>query len=75
VTDDARQLAEEFVVFCDGAEEGGLVEYARRGRVVARLLLEAVDELAAERSARQAFQERAERLEELLLAYGSERAR
>jgi hypothetical protein len=73
VTDDARQRAEAFVEFCDGAEEGGLHEYARRGRAIAALLLEALEQLDAEHSARRAFQERVERLEELLLARGSEK--
>jgi hypothetical protein len=71
---DARQRAEAFVQFCDGMEEAGLGEYARRGRVVADDLLQALQALDAERSARRAIQERAERLEELLLARGSEPA-
>jgi hypothetical protein len=70
VSDDARQWAEEFLAFCDGAEEGGLHEYARRGRAIARLLIEAADHVEAERSARRSFQERVERLEELLLERG-----
>lgn len=52
----AREGALEFALFCDGAEEGGLVDYARRGRNAARALIAALDELAAERSARVAIQ-------------------
>ena len=64
--DDAGRTAREFVVFCDGCEEGGNVEFARRGRVVARLLLDAVDASDAERSARIALQTRCECQQELL---------
>jgi hypothetical protein len=71
---DARERARDFVSFCDGLEQAGLDEYARRGRVVADDLLQALQALDAERSARRAIQERAERLEELLLARGSEQA-
>lgn len=31
---------EGFLAFCDGLEQAGLVEYARRGRVIARELAE-----------------------------------
>ena len=56
----------EFVAFCDGLEEGGLPEYARRARIVARDLLEALDALEAERSVRVALQNRCEAQQELL---------
>jgi hypothetical protein len=72
---DARERAREFVVFCDGAEEAGFADYARRGRSVARDCLDALDMLDAERSARRAIQGRAVRFEELFLAQGSEIAR
>lgn len=67
----ARPHAEAFVAFCDGAEEAGLVEFAQRGRTIARELLDALDMLDAERSARRAMQERCERLEEILFERGS----
>jgi hypothetical protein len=63
---DARRAGRAFVVFCDGAEQGGLVDYARRGRAVARLLLDAIDELEAERSVRVALQERCETQQAIL---------
>ena len=69
---DARQRAGTFVAFCDGAEEAGLVDYAQRGRMIARDLIEALDQLDSERSARRAMQERAERLEEILVSRGGE---
>src|SRR5262249_28099923 len=47
---DAKTRAQAFVSFCDGAEEAGLVDYARRGRQVAEDCLEAIDQLDAERS-------------------------
>jgi len=60
---DRRQLAEQFVVFCCGVEEGGQERYAQVGRTIADLFLQALNELEAERSARVAAQERAERWE------------
>jgi hypothetical protein len=68
---DARTRAQAFVSFCDGAEESGFRDYARRGRAVADDCLEALDQLDAERSARRALQERVEGLEEILLERGS----
>jgi len=68
---DAKTRAQAFVSFCDGAEEAGLVDYARRGRQVAEDCLEAIDQLDAERSARRSAMERVERLEEILLERGS----
>ena len=58
----AAQLANELIVFADGAEEAGLVTYAQRARVVARETLWLVDALEAERSARRAIQEARDRL-------------
>jgi hypothetical protein len=58
----AAQLAAELIVFADGAEEAGLVTYARRARVVARETLWLVDALEAERSVRRAVQEARDRL-------------
>lgn len=63
---DAAERARDFITFCDGAEEGDLGAYARRGRVVARDCLDALDMLDAERSARVALQARCERQQELL---------
>lgn len=62
----ARQEAGDLIVFCDGAEEGSLPLYARRGRVVARDLLAALAALEAERSARRVLQERCETQQEIL---------
>jgi hypothetical protein len=56
VTESPVARAATFITFCDGADDMGHPEYARRGRVVARDLLRALDELAAERSARVAIQ-------------------
>jgi hypothetical protein len=56
--EEARERAEEHAVFCDGLIEAGLAVIGHRGRYVARLLLEVTDQLEAERSARQALQER-----------------
>jgi hypothetical protein len=52
----SRERVAEFLLFADGVEDAGLVEYARRARVVARDLDDALDELAAERSARVSIQ-------------------
>lgn len=73
--DRARQDATSFIVFCDGLEEGGFAEYARRGRVVARGLLAALDALQAERSARTTLQERCEVQQELLARHAYEAIR
>ena len=62
----AQERASAFIVFCDGLEEGGLGEYARWGRLLARELLEALEALDAERSARVAIQEARDRAVELL---------
>jgi hypothetical protein len=63
----ARERARELVVFCDGFDEGGAYpEFARRARLVAGDLVEALDELAAERSARVALQARCETQQAIL---------
>ena len=56
----------DLILFLDGLEDAGFPEYARRGRVVARDLLDAVDQLELERSARRALQERCETQQEIL---------
>ena len=53
-------------MFCDGLEDAGLGHIARRGRVVARDLLAALDQLDGERSARAALKARCDRQEEVL---------
>lgn len=53
---EATQDARALIDFAAGAEEAGLVDYARRARRVAWTLLWALDELAAERSARRAVE-------------------
>ena len=58
----ARTAARELIVFADGLEQGGWGDYARRARNVARDALWALDELEAERSARQAVQQARDRL-------------
>ncbi len=64
----ARLAAAELIVFADGAEEAGMIRYAQRARSVARDTLWLVDELAAERSARQALQTARDRLEQIVLS-------
>ena len=50
--------ARELIVFCDGFDEGGLYpQFSRRARMVARDLLDTLDMLDSERSARRAMQE------------------
>ena len=58
----AAHHAAELIVFADGAEEAGLVDYARRARNVARETLWLVEMLDAERAARMAIQEARDRL-------------
>ena len=62
-----EKRARAFLDFCTGAEEGGLTEYACRGRMVARDLLGTLEALAVERSARVAIQARADRFEAIAL--------
>jgi thiamine monophosphate kinase len=57
----AAAKAHALIDFADGLEDAGLAQTARRSRVVARLTLELVDELSAERSARRAMQTNYER--------------
>ena len=63
---DPQTRAQRFLDFCDGLEEGGMPEYARLGRVLARDLIRTHQELQAERSARQALQRRCNTQQELL---------
>lgn len=63
MTTDPGTLARRFRVFCDGLEASGapgMHEYARRGRVIAVELLQALEQLDAESSARRAMQDRYE---------------
>jgi hypothetical protein len=63
----ARDRARDLVSFCDGFDEGGLYpEFTRRARLVAGDLLDTLDELAAERSARVALQARCETQQAIL---------
>ena len=50
MTADSVRFAEDFIEFCDGLEAAGQAEYARRGRVVARELIEAIGHLEAARA-------------------------
>jgi hypothetical protein len=68
----AEERARELIIWCDALTDLGLDETARLSRVVARDALELVEALAAERSAREAFQERVRRQEAILLRRGSE---
>jgi hypothetical protein len=62
-----RQRALELIVFCDGLDDAGqFPDLARRARAVARDLLETLDMLEAERSARRAMQERCEAQQAIL---------
>jgi hypothetical protein len=71
-TAEARERALRFTAFVDGVEEGGLHEYARRGRLLVRDLLDALDALDAERSARVSLQERVERQDAILARHAGE---
>ena len=61
IVGDAAQRANELIAFMNGFEEAGLPQAARLSRVVARDLLEVLDQLYAERSVRRAMQENYER--------------
>jgi hypothetical protein len=68
VSGDAANLAEEFFVFCDGLDAAAELgdtgpEFARRGRNIARALVEANEVALSEHSCRRALQERIETLE------------
>ncbi len=67
MTDIPAELASGYMVFCDGLEAAGQVDHARRGRVIAGHLIETLDALDAERSARVALQERIARMEKIIL--------
>jgi hypothetical protein len=62
---DAAGRARELILFADGAEEAGLAGYARRARHVARETLWLTEQLAAERSAREAATREVARLRDL----------
>ena len=62
----AANLAQELILFADGAEEAGLTVYAQRARAVARETIWLADELEQERSLRQALQRRCDTQQELL---------
>jgi len=61
-----RTEALEFITFCDGVQEAGLEEYARRGRNIARSVLELYDMVGQERAVRQVLQARCEAQQNLL---------
>jgi hypothetical protein len=58
----AAQDAQELILFADGAEEAGLIQYARRARNLARERFWLAQLLEAERSARKTIQEARDRL-------------
>jgi hypothetical protein len=62
----ADQRARELITFADAVEDMGLEELARRSRLVASDLLEALNELDAERSASRALRERCEEQQAIL---------
>jgi hypothetical protein len=61
-----RARAAALIEFCNGLEEGGWVEFARRGRDLASELLDVLDLLDAERSIRVAYQARCEKLQGII---------
>jgi hypothetical protein len=63
---DIVREAEDFMVFCDGLEEAGLHTYARRGRNIARHLIDTKRMLDATESVTKALRERIERLDAIL---------
>ena len=62
----ARDRAQELLVFADGFDDAGHLGLATRSRVVARDMLRLIDDLEAERSARQSVQAQRDRAIELL---------
>jgi hypothetical protein len=66
-----EERARELLTWCAALTDVGLDETARLSRVVARDVLNLVEALAAERSAREAFQERVKRQEAIILRRGS----
>lgn len=63
---EARDRATHLLAATDHYHELGHHQLAAESRQVAGLLLEAIDDIAAERSARQALQERCERQQDIL---------
>lgn len=63
IVGDPVARAEALIHFADGLEEAGEAVFAARVRLVARDVLELVPMLEAERSARRAVQDRADRLQ------------
>jgi hypothetical protein len=63
---DLIREAEDFIVFCDGLEQAGLDVYARRGRDIARHLIETKQMLDFTATTLKAVQERCERQEVIL---------
>jgi hypothetical protein len=59
--DTAVARAHELIAFCDGLEDAGQADTARRSRMVARDLIEIAEQLRAERSACSAAQANYER--------------
>lgn len=68
-----RALAQAFVAFCDGVQAAGMTDYAQRGRDIADRLVRALDDVAAEQSARIALQERIATLEAIVQRLHGER--
>jgi hypothetical protein len=71
VSGDAKMLAGEFIVFCDGVDAALLLgeaapEFARRGRNLARVAIETAEVAASEQSCRRALQARIETLERIV---------
>jgi hypothetical protein len=62
----AVERAHALTEFAHGLEEAGLIEVARRSRMVARDVLELAEALDAERSARRAMQANYERCMDVL---------
>ncbi len=64
--DDVERRARDLIIYADGAEQAGQVDFAQRARVVARDLLQALHDLRSERSVRRSFQAERDRLRNLL---------
>jgi hypothetical protein len=77
IVGDPSERARELLAFTDGIAEAGFPELSRLSRVVARDLLEVLEQLDAERSARRAIQEARDRLMAIIgeAAYGALRSR
>jgi hypothetical protein len=72
--EEAVTRGREQITFCDALEQAGLGQIAHRSRFIARLLLEACDELSAERSHRVAMQAQRDRCLEILARQAAEAA-